>query len=173
MCTRSKNVKLCPLPFFDGSQRHNKRKKLNDPLVMLNKYVESGLFRITLDDDFEKPHQSNAAHKAMDIGFVFKILILQRLYDLPDEQVRYQINDRLSFYRFLDLPIETSTSVFTTVWKIRQALVKAGAEKGLFDRFTQCSTENPIAKSYAFRFLNTIVFRLKLFVFDEIVKNCY
>lgn len=40
-----------------------------------------------------------------DYVLMFKILILQRYYNLSDEQVEYQINDRMSFMRFLDLTI--------------------------------------------------------------------
>ena len=36
---------------------------------------------------------------------MFKVLILQRYYNLSDEQVEYQINDRMSFMRFLELTI--------------------------------------------------------------------
>jgi IS5 family transposase len=68
---------------------------------------------------------------------MFKILVLQRLYNLSDEQVEYQINDRLSFCRFLGLPLGGSAPDFTTVWRFREALVRAEAVKGLFDLFTK------------------------------------
>jgi len=129
-------MKWCQLSFFDESQRHRKLDKLNDPLVVLKAYVDFELFRDALEKVFEKPRQSKAGRKALDVVFMFKILILQRLYNLSDEQVEYQINDRLSFCRFLDLPIGASAPDFTTVWKFREALVKADAVKGLFDLFT-------------------------------------
>ena len=34
---------------------------------------------------------------------MFKILVLQRLYNLSDDQTEYQINDRMSFMRFLGI----------------------------------------------------------------------
>ena len=102
----------------------------------LKAYIDFELFRDALEKVFEKPRQSKAGRKALDVVFMFKILILQRLYNLSDEQVEYQINDRLSFCRFLDLPIGASAPDFTTVWKFREALVKADAIKGLFDLFT-------------------------------------
>ncbi|MGI6739370.1 MAG: transposase [Christensenellales bacterium] len=34
---------------------------------------------------------------------MFKILILQRLFNISDDQAEYQINDRVSFMRFLGL----------------------------------------------------------------------
>ncbi len=36
-----------------------------------------------------------------------KILILQRLYNLSDEQTEYQISDRMSLMRFLDLDLKS------------------------------------------------------------------
>jgi IS5 family transposase len=32
---------------------------------------------------------------------MFKLLILQQLHNLSDEQLEYQVNDRLSFMQFL------------------------------------------------------------------------
>ncbi|WP_235596112.1 transposase [Leptospira weilii] len=32
---------------------------------------------------------------------MFKIIVLQKLYNLSDHQTEYQINDRFSFQRFL------------------------------------------------------------------------
>jgi len=70
-----------------------------------------------------------------------RILILQRLYSLSDEQVEYQINDRLSFCQFLGLPLGGSAPDFTTVWKFREALVKALAVKPLFELLTKTLDE--------------------------------
>ena len=39
---------------------------------------------------------------------MFRMLVLQSLYNLSDEQVEYQVRDRLSFMRFLGLGIEDS-----------------------------------------------------------------
>jgi IS5 family transposase len=37
---------------------------------------------------------------------MFRMLILQSLYNLSDDQAEYQVRDRLSFTRFLKLGIE-------------------------------------------------------------------
>ncbi|NRB06938.1 MAG: transposase, partial [Richelia sp.] len=34
---------------------------------------------------------------------MFKMLVLQQLYNISDEQLEYQVNDRLSFMTFLGL----------------------------------------------------------------------
>ncbi|WP_231577668.1 transposase [Treponema phagedenis] len=37
---------------------------------------------------------------------MFKIIILQKLYNISDDQTEYQINDRLSFMRFFRIGIK-------------------------------------------------------------------
>ena len=56
---------------------------------------------------------------------------------MPDEQVEYQVRDRLSFSRFLGLAIEDSIPDATTLWLFREKLARAGLIEQLFDRFDQ------------------------------------
>lgn len=56
---------------------------------------------------------------------MFKILILQRLYNLSDNQTEYQINDRMSFMRFLGLTLEDRIPDAKTIWLFRDSLTKA------------------------------------------------
>jgi len=122
--------------FFDEAERYIKLDKLKDPLLELSEYIDFEMFRPKLETVFDRPGKSNAGRKPLDTVFMFKILILQRLYNLSDEQVEYQITDRLSFCRFLELPLGGCAPDFTTVWRFREALVQADAVKGLFDLFT-------------------------------------
>src|SRR5678809_114143 len=66
---------------------------------------------------------------------MFKVLVLQTLYNLADEQVEYQVRDRLSFMRFLGLGLEDTVPDATTVWLFREALIKVNLVKALFERF--------------------------------------
>ncbi len=127
--------------FFDESERYLQLDKLSDPLAELNEYIDFEIFRDRLERIFEKPKRSNAGRKPMDVVMMFKILILQRLYNLSDEQVEFQINDRLSFCRFLGLRIGDCAPDYTTVWKFREALSKAEADKDLFERFASLLQE--------------------------------
>jgi hypothetical protein len=55
-----------------------------------------------------------------DFMMMFKIIILQRFYNLSDVQVAYQFNDRMSFMRLLNLSIADDIFDSKTVnWKIR------------------------------------------------------
>src|SRR3954454_13895082 len=77
------------------------------------------------------------AGKPREAIVIFRMLMLQALNNLSDEQVEYQVRDRLSFTRFLRLGIEDSIPDATTVWLFREKLAKAGLIEKLFDRFDQ------------------------------------
>jgi IS5 family transposase len=56
---------------------------------------------------------------------------------LSDEQVEYQVRDRLSFTRFLGLGFENRIPDGTTLWLFREKLARAGLIAKLFERFGQ------------------------------------
>ena len=66
---------------------------------------------------------------------MFKILILQRYYNLSDEQVEFQINDRMSFMLFLALTIADDILDSRTVWALREQITNLGLVEKLFDLF--------------------------------------
>src|SRR5208283_3519498 len=66
---------------------------------------------------------------------IFKVLVLQALYNLSDDQTEYQLRDRLSFMPFLGLGLEDAVPDAKTLWLYREALAKAGAVEELFDLF--------------------------------------
>jgi transposase, IS5 family len=64
---------------------------------------------------------------------LFKILILQRLFNISDDQAEFQINDRMSFRRFLGLCLDDRVPDAKTIWLFRDTLVKAGVMEELFE----------------------------------------
>jgi IS5 family transposase len=66
---------------------------------------------------------------------MFKVLVLQTLSTLSDDQTEYQIRDRLSFMRFLGLALEDRVPDAKTIWLFREQLTRAGAVERLFQRF--------------------------------------
>jgi hypothetical protein len=84
-----------------------------------------------------KPEErkSNAGRRPYDAILKFKIVVLQSLHNLSDEQTEYLIRDRISFMRFLDLELEDSVPDATTIWLFREALAQAGLIDKLFERF--------------------------------------
>ena len=121
--------------FFDIEFRLEELSKNGDPLVQLKKCVDWELFRADLDIIREKERKSSAGRKPFDVVLMFKILVLQSLYNLSDDVVEYQIRDRLSFMRFLDLSLGDRVPDAKTVWLFREQLQEVGLVKKLFKRF--------------------------------------
>lgn len=76
--------------------------------------------------------------------FLFKILILQKYYNLSDKQTEFQINDRTSFKLFLNLHIGDIIPDEKTIWHFKEQLSRQGLEKKIFDLFTQSLIEKDI-----------------------------
>jgi len=113
-----------------------KLSKLRDPLEKLNKRINFELFREELEKMCnKKQRKNNAGAKPYDYVMMLKILLLQRIYNLSDEQVEYQINDRLSFKRFLGMNLNDPVPDCNTVWNFRECLKEDDNEKKLFDCF--------------------------------------
>lgn len=121
--------------FFDQDIRLSKLSQLGDLLEKLNKGVDFELFRICLEEKLTKEAQGKGGRPAYDYVLMFKILILQRYYSLSDDQAEYQINDRMSFMRFLDLTIADDIPDSKTVWNFREQLIAGGAIEELFALF--------------------------------------
>ena len=110
----------------------------NDPLVKINAAVPWEAFRSRLEQVWRKPadkRKSNAGCKPWDAIVMFKAIILCALYNLSDDQVEYQMRDRLSFVRFLGLTLEDKVPDAKTVWLYREQLSQAGLIDALFEDF--------------------------------------
>jgi len=78
---------------------------------------------------------------------MFKILILQKYYNLSDEQTEFQINDRTSFKQFLGLKIGDKIPDEKTVWHFKEQLSNKNLSLKLFELFTkQLMNKGIIAK---------------------------
>lgn len=67
---------------------------------------------------------------------MFKILVLQKYFNLSDDQVEFQILDRVSFMRFLGFNFASEIPDSKTVWNFREKLTNSGIIKDLFNLFT-------------------------------------
>lgn len=123
--------------FFDQDIRLTKLSKLGDPLEKLSNGVDFELFRGVLEAGLLKLSKGKGGRPPYDYVLMFKILILQRYYNLSDDQIEYQINDRLSFMRFLNLTIADDIPDSKTVWHFTERLKDLSLTKDLFDLFVK------------------------------------
>lgn len=120
---------------FDQDFRLEKLSKLGDPLERLNSGIDFEIFREILENSLIKLAKGKGGRPPYDYVLMFKILILQRFYNLSDDQVEYQVCDRLSFMRFLNLTISDDVPDSKTVWNFREQLTDLNVVEKLFARF--------------------------------------
>ena len=129
---------MAQMGFFDLSDRYMSLDAKKDPLVEIDAIVPWEEFRPTLERVWRKPEaerKSRAGRKPMDAVVMFKTLVLGALYNLSDDQIEYQVRDRLSFMRFLGLGLEDRVPDAKTVWLYREGLAQAGMVEALFQQF--------------------------------------
>lgn len=118
---------------FDEQVRLEKLSKKQDPLERLSGHIDFDFFRKPLQAFFDKDiDPSKGGRPAYDYVLMFKILILQRYYNLSDDTIEYAILDRLSFMRFLGLGINDAVPDAKTIWLFRDRLSKGKMIEQLF-----------------------------------------
>ena len=118
--------------FFDLDERYAKLDAHGDPLARLDALVDWEAFRGELERVHDKPRKSAAGRKPFDAVVMFKLLVLQHLYGLADEQVEFQVRDRYSFARFVGLSPEDRVPDARTLWLFRERLSGIGGADALF-----------------------------------------
>jgi IS5 family transposase len=121
--------------FWDLQSRQQKLESKKDFLIRLDRLVPWETFRPTLKQIREKPRKSKAGRKPLDEVLMFKMLVLQKLYNISDEDLEYQVNDRISFMQFLGLGLAERVPDATTVWLFREQLQQQGLVEALFEQF--------------------------------------
>ncbi|RLA71848.1 MAG: IS5 family transposase [Epsilonproteobacteria bacterium] len=75
--------------------------------------------------------------KAYDSVLMFKILLIQKFYDLSDEKVEEGLNVNLLYLRFVGLSLEDPVPDSTTIGRFRNALIKHKIYDELFASINQ------------------------------------
>lgn len=134
-----------PLGLFDEHFLLERMTKLKDPLVKLEEHIDRNIFSPILDVVFHKPKNSNRTGRSpFNRIMMFKILILQSLYNLSDDQMEYQITDRCSFMRFFCLKVSDKVPDAKTIWNFSETLIQEKIIDALFYRFNQALDDQSV-----------------------------
>lgn len=127
--------------FFDEDFRLQKLTQLGDPLARLQAGIDFEMFREILAEKLHVAPKGDGGRKPYNYVMMFKILILQRYYNISDDQAEYQICDRLSFMRFLGLTLADDVPDSKTIWHFRERITDLGLAEILFEHFIQQLTK--------------------------------
>jgi IS5 family transposase len=122
--------------FFDISDSYARLDKGGDPLLKLDTFINWESLTILLKPlRFESGSQGG--RPGLDPLLMMKCILLQSLYNISDESCEYQINDRLSFKRFLGLSPSQKAPDAKTIWLYRERLKHSGLHDKIFDWFLE------------------------------------
>jgi IS5 family transposase len=134
-----KNI-LKQLTFFDQARRQEKVDQF-DKLRDLNELIPWESLRYRIREGMKRSESSLGGRPPFDEIKMFKILILQRLYNLSDDQTEYRLNDSFSFQRFVGIGNEEAVPDAKTIWHYRETLTKSGSLGKIFVKFNKYLSE--------------------------------
>lgn len=116
---------------LDEAIREKYRKYFSsDPLKFMKDAIDWSAFPPLIDDLYHNDTDRGGAPN-IPITTMVKVLFLQSIYNLSDEQIEREIHDRISFMNFLDYPDRLPDS--TTVWIFRERLSKTGRDRVIWN----------------------------------------
>lgn len=107
---------------FGVKLAYEQLEKIGDKLQLFHSLIDWSRFKTLF------LRHSSTGRPSYDPIMMFKVLILQHLYGIHDEELEYQVADRISFQRFLGFPKKVPDH--STIWRFREYL----SEQHLHDK---------------------------------------
>ena len=100
--------------------------KINDPLIFLKNAIDWDAFTPLMNDLYHNDTDSSGRPN-IPVKTMVKVLFLQSMFNMVDEQAETLIRDRISFMNFLDYPDQYPDA--RTIWLFRERLSKTGKDR--------------------------------------------
>lgn len=121
------------LSLFADQEREAKLDSLGDPMAVLNTYVDFGVMAEEIDRWVPRPSRARGGRPPYPTELMTRLLVFQKLFNVSDEQMEFQLLDRMSFQHFAGLKNSARVPDRITIWNFRERLVQAKVEHLIFD----------------------------------------
>jgi len=105
-------------------------RKNGDKLAEVETLIDWEAFRPIISPMYHNK-TSRGGRPNVDEVVMVKLLVLQQWYGLSDPELERQVDDRLSFQRFLGYPEKAPD--YSTVWQFREHLAETGRERAVWE----------------------------------------
>ena len=113
---------------FAAEEHRAKLDRLGDPLQEMDSVIDFAALAAEVEKVFPPKDQSKGGRPPYPIETMVRIVVLKRLYGLSDEQMEFQLLDRMSFKRFCGLEHSRTVPDRTTIWLFENRIGPAGAQ---------------------------------------------
>jgi IS5 family transposase len=117
--------------FADGLV--NQRAGRNEWLSEIERLIDWSAVEVVLAPIYG----SDEGRPSYPVLTLAKLLLLQQWYGLSDPGLEEAVDDRLSFRRFVGLPLDEGVPDHSTIWRFRQALARHGSAAALFQEINR------------------------------------
>jgi len=121
--------------YYAEENRLERLSKIGDPLEKILKAINWEMFRELLNKAFHREPKGPGGRPPLDRVMMFKIVMLQKWYNIADDMTEYMINDRLSFQRFIGLSLDDRVPDAKTIWAFKEQLKENNIDLELFTLF--------------------------------------
>ncbi|TSJ89025.1 IS5 family transposase [Chitinimonas sp. BJB300] len=118
---------------FASEEREAKLDQLGDALKVLGTHVDFTALAADIDRAAPRPSRARGGRPPFPTELMVRVLLVQQLFNLSDEQMEFQLLDRLSFQRFVGLRSSSQIPDRTTIWTFKERLIAAGASDSIFE----------------------------------------
>ncbi|MEY2874134.1 MAG: hypothetical protein RLZZ373_1505 [Pseudomonadota bacterium] len=118
-----------PDPPDDRSVRQQRQAKLEgyvQTLAAMDELIDFAAMAAAVDTACPRPDRSKGGRPPYPTEVLVRMVFLQGLYNLSDEQCEHQVLDRMSFQRFCRLEGALNIPDARTLWHFRQRLAHGG-----------------------------------------------
>ena len=88
---------MIKVSLFAEQERETKMDKIGDALGKLAEHVDFAAKAAEIDEAAPRPGRERGGRPPFPTVLMVRVLVVQQLYNLSDEQMEFQLLDRLSF----------------------------------------------------------------------------
>jgi len=128
---------MLQINFLAETNRLTRLSEIGDKLETITKApINWSRFKEMLDKAIpDKTQEGKGGRPPYEKLLLFKMSLLQIWYGLSDGQIEFQVNDRLSFQRFLGLDLSSKVPDQNTIWTFKENMTNSLVEFDIFYEF--------------------------------------
>lgn len=123
---------------FVQEQRQDKMGGFIANLAAMDELIDFAAVAAQVDAACPRPERSRGGRPPYPTEVMVRLVFIQSLYNLSDEDCEYQVLDRMSFQHFCRLAGELHIPDARTLWRFKQQLAQGGlGGRAIFDAVSQ------------------------------------